>query len=74
MTRNVMQLTRYFLRTHYQAYGASAFFPALGNSGTIKHMPGEFLKYFLFLVILLSLPNLIQTRTFITTGEKYGIV
>lgn len=46
MTRNVRQLTRYFLRTQYQAYRASAFFSALGNFGTIKYMPGEFLKYF----------------------------
>lgn len=68
-------LTRYFLSTQYQAYQASAFFFfPLGNFGNKKYIPGEFLKYFLFLVILPLPPDLIQTRTFITTGEKYGIV
>lgn len=75
MTRNVMQSHQVFSEdTVPGLLGVSTFFSALGNFGTKKYMPGECLKYFLFLVILPSLPNLIKTRTFITTGEIYGIV
>lgn len=75
VTPNVMQPHQVF--SEYTVPGLSSisfFFFPLGNFGNKKYIPGEFLKYFLFLVILPLPPDLIQTRTFITTGEKYGIV